>query len=109
MRNMRYGWRSVAVAVMMVYGIQADAADYDHGVWFHDSRSDSAILPVQGWTIESSAGLSWPDGRQAIVTFWKGPEKDAYLRGVVVRCISYFSADMTDTGEKCQMAVKRAK
>jgi|RhiMethySRZTD1v2_1073278.scaffolds.fasta_scaffold733488_3 hypothetical protein len=109
MGNSRYGWGSIVAAAMALYGTQAIAADRDRGAWFYDITSDSAILAVHGWTIESSAGLSWPDGSQAIASFWKAPDSDSVYRGTVVRCISYFSADMIETGEKCQMAVKRTK
>jgi hypothetical protein len=50
-------------------------------------------------TLVSSAGHSWPDGRQAIVTFWKSGA--TYLR-----CIDYFEQDMTSSGGVCYQPVQ---
>jgi hypothetical protein len=50
-------------------------------------------------TLISSAGHSWPDGRQAIVTFWKSGAN--YLR-----CIDYFEQDMTSSGGVCYQPIQ---
>jgi len=50
-------------------------------------------------TLVSSAGHSWPDGRQAIVTFWKSGA--TYLR-----CIDYFESDMSSSGGVCYQPVQ---
>jgi hypothetical protein len=50
-------------------------------------------------TLISSAGHSWPDGRQAIVTFWRSGA--TYLR-----CIDYFEQDMTPSGGVCYQPVR---
>lgn len=50
-------------------------------------------------TLVSSAGHSWPDGRQAIVTFWRSGA--TYLR-----CIDYFEQDMTPSGGICYEPVQ---
>ena len=59
-------------------------------------KTTSADLAVHGGKLISSSGHSWPDGRQAITTFWRGGDGslDRYTR-----CISYFNADMQKTGE----------
>jgi hypothetical protein len=44
-------------------------------------------------------GLSWPDGRQAIVTFWKAENS-------VFRCIDYFDTSMQSTGGGCYSPAK---
>jgi hypothetical protein len=49
-------------------------------------------------SVVGTSGLSWPDGRQAIVIHIEveqGKEKWLY------RCIQYFAADMQQTGEQC--------
>jgi hypothetical protein len=50
-------------------------------------------------TLISSAGHSWPDGRQAIVTFWRSGA--TYLR-----CVDYFEQDMTPSGGVCYQPVQ---
>lgn len=50
-------------------------------------------------TLISSAGHSWPDGRQAVVTFWRSGA--TYLR-----CIDYFEQDMTSSGGVCYQPVQ---
>src|SRR5262245_36602335 len=51
-------------------------------------------------TLASSAGLSWPDGRQAIMTFWKSG-------ATLLRCIDYFEQDMTPSGGVCYQPVQK--
>jgi len=48
----------------------------------------------------SSAGLSWPDGRQAVVTFWKAENS-------LFRCIDYFDKDFRQTGSACYAPAKK--
>ena len=48
-----------------------------------------------------SSGLSWPDGRQALVTFWSAKNHRS-----TVRCTAYFDKDMQQTGEKCERPVE---
>jgi hypothetical protein len=55
----------------------------------------TADLAAAGWKVEAAAGLSWPDGRQGIVTFWR---YDGYL----MRCITAFQADEQQSGDLCK-------
>lgn len=55
----------------------------------------SARLATDGWELISSSGLSWPDGRQAVVTFWRGNDR------AIRRCNDFFDADMQQTGGLC--------
>lgn len=59
----------------------------------------SAALARAGWRQIGSAGLSWPDGRQAVVSFWEGtfPGK----KPVTFRCVTYFDKDLQQTGDVC--------
>ena len=59
----------------------------------------SALLArSEGWRVVTSSGLSWPDGRQAVVSFWTNGT-------MTMRCTDYFEADMTPTGGLCAQAV----
>ncbi|TXN46305.1 hypothetical protein [Methylobacterium sp. WL7] len=57
----------------------------------------SANLSAAPSQLVGSSGLSWPDGRQAVVTFWS-----AKTRRTTIRCTAYFDKDMQQTGEKCE-------
>ena len=63
----------------------------------------SAKLAASGWLQTSAAGLSWPDGRQAVVTFWVSTENENQM---TMRCVDYFDDDMVATGGGCSQAVK---
>ena len=41
----------------------------EHG-WKPDPHATSGGLAAASWKMLGTAGLSWPDGRQAVVTFW---------------------------------------
>jgi hypothetical protein len=66
------------------------------GVWGLDPDSSSAVLARDGWKFLSMATLSWPDGRQAVVTMWNSELGD------FARCFDYFDAKMEQTGGKCE-------
>ena len=70
--------------------------------WIIKPGLDSATLAVAGWELLESNGLSWPDGRQAIVTFWVANSSDHKM----MRCISYFDSVMRQTGDACYVAKK---
>lgn len=71
------------------------------GSWQNVPGVTSAKLAtIDGTTLEASSGLSWPDGRQAIVAFWKTKE------GLRLRCTTMFNASMQFTGELCAQAMK---
>ena len=42
----------------------------------------------------STESLSWPDGRQALIIYFE-------ITGSLWRCIEYFDASMSGTGEMC--------
>ena len=62
----------------------------------------SAKLAAAGWQQSSAAGLSWPDGLQAVVSYWwmVVPNKTR----VTMRCVDYFNADMKGTEGGCYQA-----
>jgi hypothetical protein len=57
----------------------------------------SASLSAAPSQLVGASGLSWPDGRQALVTFWTAKNPHS-----TVRCITYFDQEMRQTGEKCE-------
>ncbi len=65
------------------------------GVWGLSEQS-SAMLARDGWKYLSMAAMSWPDGRQALVTLWESELGD------FARCFDYFDAAMNQTGSKCE-------
>lgn len=67
-----------------------------YGVWGFDEQASSASLARDGWKFLSMSTLSWPDGRQAVVTMWVNQLGD------FARCFDYFDAKMTQTGGKCE-------
>lgn len=71
--------------------------------WQTLSGMTSAKLAAAGWQQSGAAGLSWPDGRQAVVSFWWMPTHGDRL---TMRCVDYFDADMRGTGGTCFQAVK---
>ena len=70
--------------------------------WETHVNETSQALAVRGLELVTSSGFSWPDGRQAIVTFWQqsgeAPEPKMY------RCIDYFNKRMEPTGGRCAAA-----
>jgi hypothetical protein len=44
----------------------------------------------------SSDALGWPDGRSALITYWRGGPSDAYYR-----CVDYKDANFQSTGHAC--------
>jgi hypothetical protein len=66
------------------------------GKWSVDMTLDSSGIADRGGELLGSSGLSWPDGRQAIITFWR------LESGAIARCIDYFQSDMQFSGASCQ-------
>ena len=65
-------------------------------VWGLDPDATSATLARGGWKFLSMSTLSWPDGRQAVVTMWTSDLGD------FARCFDYFDAKMEQAGGKCE-------
>jgi hypothetical protein len=57
--------------------------------------TSSRFAATPGAGLLTSAGLSWPDGRQAIITFWNVEGK------TILRCIDYFDVSMVASGGIC--------
>ena len=67
-----------------------------YGVWGFDEKASSAELARGGWKFLAMSTMSWPDGRQAVVTMWSSKLGD------FARCFDYFDAAMQQTGGKCE-------
>jgi hypothetical protein len=103
-RHARWTQRAVSLkkalaGLAVVLALAGYSAPSSAANWYSMPGTTSADLARDDWRLLSSSGLSWPDGRQAIVTFWKNPDTAA-----VVRCISYFEVDMSGDGEVCEQA-----
>jgi hypothetical protein len=72
------------------------AGDPAASVWGIDPEATSAVLARDGWKFLGLSTLSWPDGRQALVTLWNSEIGD------FARCFDYFDAKMVQTGGKCE-------
>ena len=62
----------------------------------------TAKLAASGFQQVSAAGLSWPDGRQAVVTFWTTTFDQ---KNFTMRCISFYNESFQQTGDICSQAV----
>jgi len=71
-------------------------ADPAAGIWGLDPEATSAVLARDGWRFLSMSTMSWPDGRQAVVTMWNSDLGD------FARCFDYFDAEMNQLGGKCE-------
>ncbi|MCG7948695.1 MAG: hypothetical protein N0C84_20355 [Candidatus Thiodiazotropha taylori] len=82
--------------VMMVLFSSNVYSESNRGSWQYTLKLGSASIARAGGELIESTGLSWPDGRQIIVTYWK------LNSGEMVRCFDNFQADMQSTGSSCQ-------
>jgi hypothetical protein len=47
-------------------------------------------------TLISSDAVAWPDGRSALVTYWRGGPTDTYYR-----CVDFVDSNIQSTGHSC--------
>ncbi len=87
---------TLAIAIPAVADERDSVDDFSGGIWGFDPSATSAHLARDGWTFLSMSTLSWPDGRQAVVTLWNSQLGD------FARCFDYFDAEMHQTGGKCE-------
>jgi hypothetical protein len=69
--------------------------------WHQEPSATSGGFAQAGCQILGTAGLSWPDGRQGIITFWHCED------GKTARCLDYFNAEMSATGGRCDSVTMR--
>ena len=90
---------AVALSCFVVEGKAVEQRE-PHQAWRMVVPLRSGDLANEKAELISSAGLSWPDGRQAIVTFWKAENS-------VFRCIDYFDKSFQSTGGVCYSPAKK--
>jgi pectin methylesterase-like acyl-CoA thioesterase len=91
-----FGLTLAATAATAAEQRETSGSDPRAGVWGLDPQATSAELARGGWKYLGMATLSWPDGRQAVVTMWNSKLGD------FARCFDYFDAAMHQTGGKCE-------
>jgi len=84
--------RALGFVLLLITTSSASGAET---TWILDTQAESAGLARTGWQFLGTTGLSWPDGRQAIVTFWRSSLGD------VVRCIDYYDSNLQTSGSVC--------
>jgi len=96
-------WIRLTIATLLMFAATASLAedretggDPAAGVWGIDPAATSAVLARDGWRFLSMSTMSWPDGRQAVVTMWNSDLGD------FARCFDYFDAEMNQLGGKCE-------
>ena len=82
---------TVTVATLCL--TSANAQNVDH-TWVPLIVTSADLAGDATTELRDTTGLSWPDGRQAIVTFW-------YSGPAMYRCIDYFDSNMQATGGLC--------
>jgi hypothetical protein len=89
-----------AVAILAASSAMAEdrqtAGDPRNGAWGVDENASAAMLARDGWKFLDMSTMSWPDGRQAVVTLWNSDLGD------YARCFDYFDAGMNQIGGKCE-------
>jgi len=90
--------RAGILAVIFCLSHTPTWADEKKKEWLTLPGITSALL-AEDWDLQSSTGLSWPDGQQAIVTFWLAP-----LKNQMFRCVAFFDENFRSTGEICGRA-----
>ena len=93
-------WRAVVVGTMMAGSSILPSTSVLAQEWEWLPGMTSAKLAAAGWEIKASAGMSWPDGRQSLITFWYG-EVDEGVQ-FTMRCIDDFNESLSSTGGSCQ-------
>ncbi|MGI9425306.1 MAG: hypothetical protein ACR2PA_19090 [Hyphomicrobiaceae bacterium] len=90
----------VAICAALAFGTLSAFAQ-NSGVpqgWQPVPKLLSSNLAKDGWEIRTSSGLSWPDGKQAIYSYWSRL-RDGKLSTIL--CAAYFRRDRKATGETC--------
>jgi hypothetical protein len=90
--------KSIALVAATALAVWTLPAFGQEGGWSPSQEYTSHGLASAGWQFLGVSGLSWPDGRQAIVTFWDSSE------GQVTRCFDYFDANMHEVRGNCEHA-----
>jgi len=74
----------------------ASIAFADDPDWSHIDPWTPFGAALHGAELVTSSGISKPDGRYAVVTYWKIDANTKYLR-----CITHFDVDMSELSGRC--------
>lgn len=89
------------LALVFIFFVSVHAATAAE--WEFLPEDNSAILAADlEWNLVSSTAMSWPDGRQALITFWDSRLSTETEVRILVRCIDYFNDSMQSTGGNCK-------
>lgn len=114
--------RLACILVCLTTTAHAQSADIVPGIWEIQPGLTSASLARSAWIQTGAAGLSFPDGRQAVISYWEAviatsdgeqqvpPSGVEYQvlrkeRRLTVRCVTYFNTNMQETGDICSSPV----
>ena len=89
---------SAFVSALLTLPIQADE-------WVPLPETTSATFAkLPGWVLSGTAAMSWPDGRQALITYWRRCYDESQETCFTQRCIDYFDSDMRQSDSLCHSA-----
>lgn len=81
------------LCLMPATAIAADPAQF---IWEPVPNVNSANLARLDWQLLSSDALNWPDGRQALVSYWRDSKQK-----IIMRCVDFKNQQFQDTGALC--------
>jgi hypothetical protein len=88
------------LAAWLMFGVGFQAAVASE--WeMKPGNSSANLAATNDWDLISSSAMSWPDGRQLLITFWESQFSPKDGVRILVRCYDYFAADMQSTGAIC--------
>jgi hypothetical protein len=71
--------------------------------WVVLGNSNSAhIAALRTWTLQTSHGFRWDDGRAAFVTYWQNTTSKEFLR-----CVDFVDTNFANTNSYCAAPVQR--
>lgn len=94
--------RLASIMVCLGTSSYAQSSEITPSKWEYLPGLSSADLARSEWAHRGAAGLSWPDGDQAVVSFW-----EAIIEGrrLTIRCFTYLGMDGAPNQEICAQAV----
>ena len=94
---MAHSLRNIIILALTIFGAQHSAAQEPPDPWRALPGNTAYELKVTfNTTLISSDALAWPDGRTALITYWRGGPAATYYR-----CVDYKDADFQSTGHSC--------
>ncbi len=91
------------IRIVFAMIVLAGAAQAEDWTEWQDATS-AIIATTEGCRFNGTAAMSWPDGRQGLITFWQCCLDFEREYCTVLRCTDYFDTDMQRTGGLCAAA-----